>query len=179
LRPFGLHTFWHTPGYRFPILTGIARFGAAFFLLTQLAMLSSYTGAMGGINSALNGVFKGMDIQLSINDKRSTPDQIAQQIEEDPELQELKRLSELSEQRSQSYDKRIKNILAYFIYENEADSRSRCEHTQGSRVIELNDYEILEIIKLETTQDETSYSYQVKPCISAAIGHQFKQATQP
>jgi hypothetical protein len=39
-------------------------------------------------------------------------------------------------------------------------------------MIELNDYEILEITQLET--EVRSYKYEVKPCISVAIGHQFK-----
>ncbi|NKX35853.1 hypothetical protein HGG66_15375, partial [Alteromonadaceae bacterium A_SAG3] len=49
-----------------------------------------------------------------------------------------------------------------------ADSRSRCAHPEGSRVIELNDYEILQIEK--TADAAEGFLYTVKPCRSAAIG---------
>ena len=55
--------------------------------------------------------------------------------------------------------KKIKAILAYFIYELEADSYSRCQVTEGSRMVELNDYEILEITQL--SEQERTYKYEV------------------
>jgi hypothetical protein len=60
--------------------------------------------------------------------------------------------------------------LADFIYVFEADSRSRCAHSQDSRVIELNDYEFLEITRDKSEENEIGYLYQVKACKSAAIG---------
>ena len=77
-------------------------------------------------------------------------------------------------ERAEAYDNKIKAILAYFIYELEADSYSRCQVTEGSRMVELNDYEILEITQL--SEQERTYKYEVKPCISVAIGHQFKSS---
>ena len=178
LRPFGLHTMWHPPGYRFPITTGIVRFGAGFFLLIQLGLLATYTGTLNGVSTTLSNIVEGLEINLTINDKRSPEQQKTQELAQDPELNSelagLTQLAEQSEQRSQAYEDKIKQIIAHFIYENEADSRSRCEHTPQSRVIELNDYEILEISKSPNARDDALYTYTVKPCISAAIGHQFK-----
>ena len=58
-------------------------------------------------------------------------------------------------------------LLAAFIYRYEADTRSRCAHVENSRVIEINDYEILQIT---TTESELGYEYNVIQCDSAAIG---------
>ena len=59
-------------------------------------------------------------------------------------------------------------LLAEFIYRYEADTRSRCAHTENSSVIEINDYEILQITP--TSQSELGYEYEIIPCESAAIG---------
>ena len=73
-----------------------------------------------------------------------------------------------AKEKSINYQKTQRQALASFIYEFEADSRSRCAHPEGTRVIELNDYEILQIAKLSETED--GYVYSVEPCRSAAIG---------
>ena len=69
--------------------------------------------------------------------------------------------------RAEKYEYQIKRILSVFIYEFEADNRSRCHHTDTSRVIEINDYAILTV-----TVDDAKplgYRYQVKKCISPAF----------
>lgn len=60
-------------------------------------------------------------------------------------------------------------LLAEFIFHYEADEFSRCANPEGTRVVELNDYEILTISLLEN--DDIGYSYTVIPCRSAAIGN--------
>ncbi|WP_158678101.1 hypothetical protein [Pseudoalteromonas sp. T1lg23B] len=180
LRPFGLHTLWHPPGYRFPIITGFIRFGAGLFLLLQLTLLTTYTGVLYGVGQTMNNIVGGIETGLTINVIESSDQDLAVAIKEQPELERT--LSELDEAKAQidqnagAYENKVKRILANFIFDNEADARSRCEHSAETRVIELNDYEILEIEKL-TTADVTSYRYQIKPCISAALGHQFKAAS--
>ena len=72
--------------------------------------------------------------------------------------------------RSKAFKKMQQRALADFIYVFEADSRSRCAHSQDSRVIELNDYEFLEITRDKSEENEIGYLYQVKACKSAAIG---------
>ncbi|MCL2918908.1 hypothetical protein [Shewanella litorisediminis] len=70
--------------------------------------------------------------------------------------------------RAERYHSLQQSMLAYFIYVYESDSRSRCQHSQGSKVVELNDYEILEILKDDSVP--LGYSYSVKRCISPAFG---------
>lgn len=60
-------------------------------------------------------------------------------------------------------------LLAEFIFHYEADEFSRCANPEGTRVVELNDYEILTISPLEN--DDIGYTYTVIPCRSAAIGN--------
>ena len=60
-------------------------------------------------------------------------------------------------------------LLAEFIFHYEADEFSRCANPEGTRVVELNDYEILTISPLET--EDIGYTYTVIPCRSAAIGN--------
>ncbi|WP_102795571.1 hypothetical protein [Bowmanella denitrificans] len=59
--------------------------------------------------------------------------------------------------------------VANFVYFFESDEYSRCQLDKGSKVVELNDYEILQI----TQQDDAAlgYTFEVKKCISAAFGH--------
>jgi len=67
-----------------------------------------------------------------------------------------------------SYYKGIRDLIALFAYKFEADGRSRCQKLADSVVIELNDYEILEIT--ESAQERYGYHFEVKKCISPAFG---------
>ncbi|BBN80274.1 hypothetical protein PA25_02590 [Pseudoalteromonas sp. A25] len=182
LRPFGLHALWHPPGYRFPFMTGLVRFGAGLYLLAQLALLATYTGALNGVSTTAANIINGLESDLIVNVAANPQEKITSAMKNDPELArsmaELDKATEQFSQQSSAYEHKVKRILANFIFDNEADSKSRCEHTTGSRVIELNDYEILEVSKQGSAED-FYYTYQVKPCISAAIGHQFKSNTTP
>ncbi len=60
-----------------------------------------------------------------------------------------------------------KALIADFAFKLESDSFSRCQISQGARVIELNDYEILEIKPDENQQ--YGYQFEVKKCISPAF----------
>lgn len=65
------------------------------------------------------------------------------------------------------YQHLVRQLLASFAFTFEADSRSRCEKPAESNVIELNDYEILQI-----TPDKKAhygYRFEVKKCISVAF----------
>lgn len=67
-----------------------------------------------------------------------------------------------------SYYKGIRDLIALFAYKFEADGRSRCDKLADSVVIELNDYEILEIT--ESAHEQYGYHFEVKKCISPAFG---------
>lgn len=202
MRPFGLHTMWHPPEYRFPIITSFVRMTLCVLLFIFVLMFTFTSGMMGGMTTMFTNVIesfsnttvssnltKEIDRELSENKAKHATDS-AQLASLEPQTEQPAADDEglgisltvnqgesstfsLSE-RAEAYDNRVKAILSYFIYELEADSYSRCQVTPGSRMIELNDYEILEITQLET--EVRSYKYEVKPCISVAIGHQFKSS---
>ncbi|MEC8206404.1 MAG: hypothetical protein VXZ36_14695 [Pseudomonadota bacterium] len=73
-------------------------------------------------------------------------------------------------EKSKSFRRMQRVALAHFIFEYEADARSRCAHTESSRVIELNDYEILQVTQNKDETNEIGFDYQVLACKSAAIG---------
>lgn len=70
-----------------------------------------------------------------------------------------------------SNQKRYHQFVSYslnlFIFELESDSQSRCKMDEGVRVIEINDFEMLEIVEDKTS--EFGYRYTVKPCLSVSI----------
>ncbi|ABV36847.1 conserved hypothetical protein [Shewanella sediminis HAW-EB3] len=65
------------------------------------------------------------------------------------------------------YEKLVRTLIARFAYQLESDSRSRCEISPGSNVVELNDYEIVEIRKDNTA--DYGFTFEVKKCISPAF----------
>ena len=205
MRPFGLHTMWHPPEYRFPIITSFVRMTLCVMLFVFVLMFTFTSGMLGGMSTMFVNVIesfsnttvssnltKEIDKELTENKQPKDPAQLThnepqaeQQAKLQPEDNESPSITfnvnqgnedsiSLTE-RAEAYDNRIRAILSYFIYELEADSFSRCQVTPGSRMIELNDYEILEITQLD--DEVRSYKYEVKPCISVAIGHQFKTST--
>ncbi|MCG9696657.1 hypothetical protein [Shewanella sp. Isolate11] len=66
-----------------------------------------------------------------------------------------------------SYKAKVRQLIAQFAFNLEADTRSRCEKLPNSAVVELNDYEILEIIPDDTAQYH--YRFETKKCISPAF----------
>ncbi|PKG75330.1 hypothetical protein CXF83_12540 [Shewanella sp. Choline-02u-19] len=65
------------------------------------------------------------------------------------------------------YSQKIRDLIAHFAYQLEANEKSRCLITNNAHVVELNDYEILQI-----TPDSTmphGYKFEVKACISPAF----------
>lgn len=185
LRPFGLHRIWQPTDYKFPVTTGLLRFIFSLFILVQVANLLSHTGLSGGVNQFLRGWFEiitnqPVTVAVSNNELPQTNEvnllkvEPAKNVEEDPDFEAFKVSISTVSENTVKYETHLKRILAHFIYEYEADSRSRCEHAPGTRIIELNDYEILQITKLDDANTLSSYQYDVLPCISAALGHQFK-----
>ncbi|MCF2907807.1 hypothetical protein L1285_05650 [Pseudoalteromonas sp. DL2-H2.2] len=193
LRPFGLHKWWHSPDYQYPVTTGLVRFFFGLFLLYQMAVFISSTGMSRGVNSFLQHIFEGftgqsIKVNVTVPEEsqnviaRANVDAIAgsglddvtqaKLAEKQAELDEIKVQLSTFEKNADNYERHLQNVLTYFIYEYESDSRSRCEITPGTRIIELNDYELLEITKID--DEPTRYEFVVKPCISAAIGHQFR-----
>ncbi|TMP39143.1 hypothetical protein CWB96_10425 [Pseudoalteromonas citrea] len=193
IKPFGLAKLWQSPCYRFPITTGIARFALSFMLTLNMALFLSSSGLAHGVNlivSDLVNTVSNKHIAINIDEPSDstlvtiTEEQEAPKINtssieiDDINSQETvdEVLSTIKDNtaRSERFFQWRQQVLANFIYDQEADSKSRCQLTPDSRVVELNDYEILEIMKHTDTQGSVNYTFTVKPCISPAIGHQFK-----
>jgi 5-methylthioribose kinase len=102
-------------------------------------------------------------LPVELNVIQVTPDlklQLGKQNEKD---QQEKNYDEIR----QYYQQKVREMIAMFAFRLEADSRSRCNKAIDSNVIELNDYEILEI-----TRDKSAkygYQFEVKKCISPAF----------
>lgn len=67
----------------------------------------------------------------------------------------------------QTYQTQVRQLIAHFAFKLESDKRSRCQKQLRSSVVELNDYEILEIIPDKTAKYQ--YRFEVKKCISPAF----------
>ena len=194
IKPFGLAKLWQSPCYRFPITTGIARFALSFMLTLNMALFLSSSGLAHGVNLIISDIantISNKKIAVNIDspsdaaiitikkEDQTTPKDSSKSINiEDINSQEtvdeVRSAIKDNTARSERFFQWRQKVLANFIYDQEADSKSRCQLTPNSRVVELNDYEILEIMKHTDTQGSVSYTFTVKPCISPAIGHQFK-----
>jgi hypothetical protein len=82
------------------------------------------------------------------------------------EREEAERKQTYASVRAQ-YQYLVRQWLATFAFALEANSRSRCEKPAESNVIELNDYEILQITP--DKKADYGYRFEVKKCISAAF----------
>jgi hypothetical protein len=85
--------------------------------------------------------------------------------------QELAAIDEIAKQpynhlRSQ-YFTSVRKAIALFAFHLEANAKSRCKKLSQSHVVELNDYEILEITA--NIKSEYGYHFEVKKCISPAF----------
>lgn len=202
LRPFGLHRIWHKPDYRFPIITSLVRMFLCCILSVSLILVAVSFGIAGGMNSLFktvvqnftpDGVHVGFTIteQANNNQQKINTTQLAEQnkntesalnnntnsaVQVTASKDDMHLLVSETQKRVENYDHSIKQILAYFIYELEADSYSRCQLTAGRRVIELNTYEILEIWPVAGKEKE--YHFAVKPCVSPGLERLYKP-TQP
>lgn len=168
LKPFGVQRLWHQPGYRFVLSTAVARFVWTLGVALQLGILAGQVGLLSEFSS--DSANPLITIEETENKRENSESQLTEEQAEDvSELErDLTKLLTNAKQKSVDYKKAQRQALANFIYEFEADSRSRCAHPEGSRVIELNDYEILQIEK--TADAAEGFLYTVKPCRSAAIG---------
>jgi len=62
----------------------------------------------------------------------------------------------------------IRELIALFTYKFEANGRSRCQKSANSVVVELNDYEILEIT--ESDHEKYGYHFEVKNVFLPPLG---------
>ncbi|MDB2373100.1 hypothetical protein N9W11_00920 [Psychrosphaera haliotis] len=196
LKPFGVHKIWHKPDYRFPILTALIRYLLATFLLFVFMYGSVQSGFLNQNSPLLGSVYVGfITADETANPSTSKTNEVSE-VKKGFEGAESKadgfvsfNVHNLTERNSptedttkneedafsrdallrKSHDVQLiqKQILATFIYDYEADSFSRCAHPENTRVIELNDYEILTVKKSKTA--EVGYEFDVIACVSPGI----------
>lgn len=175
LKPFGGHRVWFSPNYRFPITTALIRY--SFTVIFSVSFIA-YSTNLGLADTALQGQLARIVEKIESYDNK--PELAAEQLipnvsisekpgfeNEENHTQKTENVSGQMRLNVEHYQKYIRFLLSEFIYSYEADSKSRCQHTAGSRVIELNDYEILEIAK--DKDFSLGYRYQVKKCHSPAF----------
>ncbi|MGS0689722.1 hypothetical protein [Shewanella sp. 30m-9] len=80
---------------------------------------------------------------------------------------ELKGMTDEYLQTRYEYQAFVRQMIALFAFEFEADSKSRCQKDVDSRVVELNDYEIMEVYRDKAQLD--GFRFEVKKCISPAF----------
>ncbi|MBR8845424.1 MULTISPECIES: hypothetical protein [unclassified Pseudoalteromonas] len=202
LKPLRIKPFWHQNHYRYPATTAIIRLIMCFVLLAFLVLGIAKSGASTAFTE-FSSDFKidedGISFHANAKESRladseeenegssETQPQVADMSGGTPQQDETQSTADEPEsltvsinndsnpdlhEQGKNYNDVLNQILAYFIFRFESDGNSRCEHSEGSNIVELNDYEILEI--MPDNAAEYGYTYTVKPCISAAIGHQFK-----
>lgn len=66
-----------------------------------------------------------------------------------------------------AYRHKVRQLVADFAFGMEADGRSRCQMSANATGVELNDYELLQI--LPDAGELYGYRFEVIPCVSAAF----------
>ncbi|WP_421134147.1 hypothetical protein [Alteromonas sp. A079] len=194
LKPFGIHGLWHAPDYKYVFTTALLRYVWTFALLIKLLTLSMQSGVIEFFNESQVGTLLESVIEVQNEDKVQVVGEVdvdskpsepvisslstdsaivdagkndTQNVEDELE-QEIREAILQASANSEKFLLRQRKLLAHFIYIYEADSYSRCSIPDNSRVVEINDYEILTIAKTE--DNDLGYVYEVIACKSAAIG---------
>lgn len=178
LKPFGVHGLWHPPDYKYVITTAFLRYIWTLALLIKIVAVSAQSGVMEFSDSSKVGeVITQIAEQSEEVDMVVSPEQQPSNnndgIEGGSDDEKISQFILDAKRNGDSFKLRQQKLLANFIFVYEADTYSRCQHPPNSKVIEINDYEILTI-----TQDEAlplQYAYEVIACHSAAIGHKVVQ----
>ena len=177
LKPFGIDKTWHKPHYRFPLTTAVIRYILATYLLIFFLFGSIQSGFLNQNSPVLGSVYVGF---ISADDEADTSDKVSTDLELadlSPPSSEIENKEHEHEdhflsrdailRKSDSVKSTQKETLAEFIYWYEANLYSRCKHPDNTRVIELNDYEILTVKKSETA--DLGYEFEVIACVSPGI----------
>ncbi|GGI73836.1 hypothetical protein [Shewanella gelidii] len=184
LRPFGMKRVQLIARSEFPFSMSILRFSMTFVLLTHLFLVLS-TGSSESLDvdklveqaveKTAERIAEGepsheaaiaLQEELDkINQTEPTPGKTETAVADvaDTEPEGAEEEPSLLEQ----YIGLSKRMIAEFAFHLEANSYSRCEIASGASIVELNDYEILQI-----TPDETQtygHRFEVKNCISPAF----------
>ena len=153
LRPFQRFGLTLLDRSKRPIQTAIARVTLCFIVTANLIMTS---GDFDSTSDAIDRVSASFSSQPIPAQQTENPNSSAQ-LQLETKMQDS----------SEDSDRWIKILVAQFAYHWEADKFSRCDKDESSRVVELNDYEIVELFEDESTP--YGIRFEVKKCISPAF----------
>ncbi len=157
---FGIHVFSRN---NYPVTTALLRFGLCSVVVTKLLLsMGDLQASSLDLNKLEKAFEEGKSFGVQINEDASVklnldPPGIGTPASEDDENKTEKK----------GYDDLVKNLIAQFAYYQEADSFSRCQKDPKSRVVELNDYEIVELF--EDKKAPYGVRFEVRKCISPAF----------
>ncbi|ASJ96761.1 hypothetical protein [Shewanella marisflavi] len=193
LKPIGIKLFSLTANSHYRFTTLVVRFVLSFVLLYHLILLignveEQVETAFSDIKKIENTVTMGTSKTLSQQpeftqarpkeEKADTPTTSTASPFMETNLEQQSNAVKKEEDEPESlaqeyakvrlaYQQEIRQLIAQFAYHLEADGRSRCEKRDEANVVELNDYEILEVVPDE--QAKYRYRFTVRECISAAF----------
>jgi hypothetical protein len=168
LKPLGVATIRFTEHSKFRKTTALLRVILASIVLYHLGLLVDVDEAV---------LVSEETLVSMVNVDEKPEDVTKEELEEEIVLvpEERLRINALTQdpqeknydELRQHYQQRVREMIAIFAFNLEADSRSRCQKDKDSSVVELNDYEILEITKDQ--EAKFGYHFEVKKCVSAAF----------
>jgi hypothetical protein len=179
LKPFGVKAVSSLSKSAHPIFSHTIRFVLCTVLLLQIVDLDKNADtAMAEIDNAVEQVTQNDEapahlssqISAQVNDQIAAAEPIKLTIKENGEEKSVRLpidSSILNIPSDANYFDVIETLVANFIYHLEADSFSRCKHPEGSKVVELNDYEVLLITKNPAAKHQLDFS--VVKCVSPAF----------
>lgn len=125
-----------------------------------------------------NGASTGNSSQAKVEQLQTAQGQHAEPVlnsdTDEPTVEQATPVDELTDTATDDYQQLhdnyvsgVRKAVALFAFYFEADSRSRCEKHPDAHVVELNDYEILEV--LPDAKASMGFSFTVRQCVSAAF----------
>lgn len=175
LKPFGVTGLKLINHNHFRFTTMFIRLILSSVVLYHLVLITSLDNELSHDLSDPDGLVMN---ELSSKDKEELSNELANLREKDETDDESVTLGlsfnadtaqkDNYEHVREDYEKMVRSMIARFAYQLESDSRSRCAIAPGSNIVELNDYEIVEIRRDKSA--DYGYSFEVKKCISPAFG---------
>jgi len=178
IKPFGSQSIKYISQSYSPLLTASIRLILAFITLSTLYPLLDDRDEATFLSDIENGFYFGRELasdspevkghaMVNLNERLAK-----QETKTQPSSPKAEEINEFAESASsfvatEGYFGRSKHLIAMFAFNYEADEYSRCKKAKNSKVVELNDYEIVEITPNETMP--YGYSFIVKACESPAF----------
>jgi len=169
IKPFGSKQVKFISQSYSPLLTAVVRFFLTIFVFINLAALAEGISTDALIEKLQNlGSNSSIETASTKNQKLAPKTNSGPNAKFNPQLDKKESDSTpVSSIKAKSYFELSKWLIAEFAFNFEANTHSRCKKAVSSKVIELNDYEIVEI----TPDQSMPYGYQfiVRACESAGI----------